>query len=50
MALLSAYVEKGMTEIARDLFDEMEAKNVDSWNFMMSGYKCRISRRGKTSF
>lgn len=38
MALLSAYVEKGMTEIARDLFDEMEAKNVDSWNFMMSGY------------
>lgn len=38
MTLLSAYVEKGMTEIARDLFDEMEAKNVDSWNFMMSGY------------
>lgn len=38
MALLIAYVEKGMTEIARDLFDEMEAKNVDSWNFMMSGY------------
>lgn len=24
-ALLSAYVEKAMTEIARDLFDEMEA-------------------------
>lgn len=38
VALLSPYVEKGMTETAQDLFDEMEAKNVDSWNFMMSVY------------
>lgn len=50
-ALLSVHTELGLTEFARELFTEMPEKNLESWNFVLSGYvKCGLIDEARSVF